>query len=279
MNYPMVKDFIEFKMRLNLKEKTLSEYAKSISKFLDYYRGLINKAHLTRSSYNSISKLTVQNYTFVLNETLAQSSIKKELAGLLQFFTFLFDNNIVSVNPIIGVQIPKEEIKREKKFMQIYEAELLFDNTVDTKVKLAIGFAYFNGLRVNEIAQLRVNNINLIKKTMTFKRKNGKIHTLPIAKSLMDILVDYDFGGKTLVFGVTTRQIQNWFKTEADKNDMTDEGVYSIHKLRASCASRLYRDGFDVASIQKFLNHEAIATTMIYLNISNDDFLSKFNGI
>ena len=279
-SYPMVEEFVSFKKQLNRKDKTVDEYVNSINKFNQYIITKTNKSHLTRMSYGTISKMDVQDYAIELRKNLSIPSVQKELAGLNQFYGFLEANQIVKTNIAKGIQIPKNDINPEKIFMEIWEGDKMFDGCENLRDKIIIGLGNYNGLRINEVASLKVENLNLAKGTMTFMRKNSKVHTLPISKHILPLLIEYVGDRKTgSLVGIKDNMIHKMFKAEAEKHGFTDEGKYSFHTFRACCASRLYKNGMQPFEIQKFLNHSTVDTTYRYLNISKDDFMTKFADI
>lgn len=272
----LLNDFVKFKTSINLQDKTIAEYEKSISKFIDYIQG--DKQRLNNQSLNNITSQDVQNYALLLRETYSINSVQKELAGIKQFFKYLKKRGIVQANPVQEIEMKKDDFHKEKKFMKVEEGDVLFSLAKNNRDKLIIGLGCYNGLRREEIAELNISDINLENNTMTFMRKNQKLHTLKISSKIIDIVrqeVEAKQGKYDKLIGVTPRRVNQIFDELCEEAGLNGE-QYHVHNLRAICASNLYANGFNPIQIQRFLNHSSLNTTLIYLDTSMDDFMKKF---
>lgn len=276
----LLKEFVKFKLELNLQRKTVIEYEKSIVKFMDYIKIEKNKSHLTNQSIANITSQDVQDYALMLRKSYSINSTQKELAGIKQFFKYLKKRNIVNENPVVDIEMKKNDVVKEKKFMNTKEGDLLFELAQSNRDKIIIGLACYNGLRINEVSQLKISDINLDKNTMTFVRKNQKIHTLKISTKIIGLIRD-EIKSRNVdmkLIGISTRMIGYIFNELCTIAGFNGE-QYHYHSLRAVCASSLYEKGFNPIQIQKFLNHSSLNTTLIYLDTNMDDFLAKFEEL
>ena len=169
--------------------------------------------------------------------------------------------------------------KRHKKLPVVLsrdEIKLIISSISNSKHKLMIGLAYGAGLRVSELIELRVGDIDLDRLILTVRDgKGGKDRLTVIPASLKSDLInltlhrapsDYVFestrGGK-----LTTRTAQIVFaralKAVAIKKNAT------FHSLRHSFATHLLESGVDVRYIQELLGHASISTTQIYTHMAN----------
>lgn len=169
--------------------------------------------------------------------------------------------------------------KRHKKLPVVLsrnEIKLIIDSISNRKHKLMIGLAYGAGLRVSEIIQLRLSDLDLDSLILTVRDGKGKkdrLTVIPVSlksdlisltrhKAPSDYVFESTRGGK-----LTTRTAQIVFA-----HALTASGVKknaTFHSLRHSFATHLLENGVDVRYIQELLGHASIATTQIYTHVAN----------
>ena len=165
--------------------------------------------------------------------------------------------------------------------MKVEEGDVLFNLAQNNRDKLIIGLGCYNALRREEVVELNISDINLENGTMKFLRKNKKMHTIKISSKIIDIIREqvenaWDKDGKLIGIGI--RRVNQIFDELCGQAGFVGK-QYHFHNLRAICASNLYAKGFNPVQIQKFLNHSSLKTTLIYLDISMDDFAKKFEDM
>lgn len=164
------------------------------------------------------------------------------------------------------------------KVMSTQELEHIFNNTLNLKHKLILQLAYGMGLRVSEIAALKISDIDTKRMIVHLKATKGKkdrIVNLP--KSVLPQLRTYyhKYQPKDYLFkgqyggAYSIRSIQAVFK-QALKRAGINRPI-GIHSLRHSYATHLLEYGTDVTLIQKLLGHNDIKTTRIYLSVSKKE--------
>ncbi|EKE19843.1 MAG: putative integrase [uncultured bacterium] len=156
------------------------------------------------------------------------------------------------------------------------EIEKIIDSISNAKHKLMISLAYAGGLRVSEVIDLKVKDLNLAELTIHIKGakcNKDRITVLP-EKLIADInnlisnrdLFDFVFaserGGK-----LTTRTAQIIFEKALTKTGIKKEATF--HSLRHSFATHLLENGVDVRYVQELLGHANIRTTQIYTKVTN----------
>lgn len=169
--------------------------------------------------------------------------------------------------------------KRHKKLPVVLsrdEIKLIIDSIRNNKHKLMIGIAYGAGLRVSELIELRVADIDLTSLCLTVRDgKGGKDRLTVIPASLKSELENltlhrvpsgYIFestrGGK-----LTSRTAQIIFARALKASGIKKNATF--HSLRHSFATHLLENGIDVRYIQELLGHASISTTQIYAHVAN----------
>jgi integrase/recombinase XerC len=205
-------------------------------------------------------------------------------------------DQLLSVNPFANVALPKVE-KSLPKF--IYENELsdFLDHIDTTTLKGKRDLALFEllygaGLRVSELVQLKLNEIDLHTKTLLIHGKGSKDRYVPIHQTAIDRMNDYlvlvrpvfkarndkpddrtlflNFKG----FALTTRGVRDILDKEISRQALTLN--VTPHSFRHSFATHLLNHGVDLRTVQELLGHVSLSTTQIYTKTSNESLKKTF---
>jgi len=169
--------------------------------------------------------------------------------------------------------------KRNKKLPVVLshtEIEKLIDATQNSKYRLMIALGYACGLRVSEVVNLKVRDLDideLIVYIRNAKGKKDRISVLPakLENDLRNLIAgkignEYLFasnrGGK-----LTTTSLQKMFRKSLAKTKI--KKLATFHSLRHSFATHLLENGTDVRYVQELLGHANIRTTQIYTKVTN----------
>ena len=270
-----IKLFLEFLQNdKKLSNNTLQSYKRDIQQFRDY----VNNNNI---NYAKAKEEDIKNYLEELKkEGKKTSTASRSLASIRSFYQFLLRTKKAKGDPTVSIQSPKIE-KRVPSVLTSEEVELLLDQPKDidlkgTRDKAMLEFAYATGMKVTEIIDLDIDDVNFSEDTVTCT--NGKkSRTIPLGALAERALREYveqarpilikDENTKALFVNVNgsrlTRQgfwkIVKYYKEQAhiDK-DITP------HVLRHSFATHLLQNGADLKSIQAMLGHSDISSTQVY---------------
>lgn len=156
------------------------------------------------------------------------------------------------------------------------EIEKIISNIGNNKHRLMISLAYGAGLRVSEVVNMRVKDINIAELTIHIKEAKGKkdritvfpkkmivdIQNLMAGKQGNDFVFESNRGGK-----LTTTTAQKVFENTLKRTGIQKEATF--HSLRHSFATHLLENGIDVRYIQELLGHQNIRTTQRYAQVTN----------
>lgn len=169
--------------------------------------------------------------------------------------------------------------KRSKKLPIVLsrtEISRIIEATENTKHKLMISLGYACGMRVSEVVNLKIGDLDIDELVVHIKGAKGKkdrISVLPekLQNDLRNMIagkvaVDYLFvsnrGGK-----LTTTSLQKMFRKSLHKTGVNKPATF--HSLRHSFATHLLENGTDVRYVQELLGHSNIRTTQIYTQVTN----------
>ena len=270
-----IKLFLEFLQNdKKLSNNTLQSYRRDIMQFRNYVNS--NNINYAKAKEDDIKGYLEE----IQREGKKTSTASRSLASIRSFYQFLLRTKKAKADPTVSIQSPKIE-KRTPSVLTSEEVELLLDQPKDvdlkgTRDKAMLEFAYATGMKVTEIIDLNVDDVNFEEDTVTCS--NGKkTRTIPLGALAEKALKEYveqarpilikNESNKALFVNVNgsrlTRQgfwkIVKYYKEQAhiDK-DITP------HVLRHSFATHLLQNGADLKSIQAMLGHSDISSTQVY---------------
>lgn len=199
----------------------------------------------------------------------SSTTISLAKSALKYYYDEVLHRNIVNfkapkVKRMLPVVLTKEEIKS------------LLDAAPTIKTKLIMMLLYSSGLRVSELTNLKVRDLELDQRLGWVRRgKGGKDRMFILSNVLVEELRSYlkNESITGFLFGndgqkMTARNIQKLIKYSAYKAGI-DKKI-SPHKLRHSFATHLLENGTDIRIIQELLGHSNLQTTQIYTQISSE---------
>lgn len=179
--------------------------------------------------------------------------------------------------------------KRKKKLPKVLsknEIRLMIEKTVNVKHKLIIQILYSSGLRLNELRNLKRNDLNLVDGTLMVRNgKGGKDRRTLLSKKLSLDINDYimrtPFKTEYLFEGrdgkISAKTIQKVISQAADRVGIR-KNVHP-HMLRHSFATHLLESGVNIKIIQQLLGHSKLETTQGYTYVASSNFRNIKNPL
>ena len=265
--------YIEKKLSTNTKDAYLSD----LNDFSSY---------LKNKDISAVTDNDIKKYINYLNDNNINSkSVARKIVSLRTFFNYIKRENIISVNPMEKITSPKLQ-KTLPKTLNMEEVNKLLDYEATTALeyrnKAMLELVYASGLRVSELVNLNVSDINFIDCYVKVFGKGKKERIVPISNICINVLEEYiKVYRDSLLKGHLTDKLflssygkgitrQGFFKNLKEiaiKQGITKD--FSPHTLRHSFATHLLEYGADLRSIGEMLGHENIKTTQIYTEVSN----------
>lgn len=278
----MKEKFLEkLKYEYNYSDLTINGYDYEITKFLDY----LNDNHL---DYKKINIDMIRNYLKYLDSLkYKKNSISKNLSSLRSYYKFLTEEKVVLTNPFKNISNPKKD-KKLPDFLNYEEINKLFDSA-DTKTPLGLRnrcileLLYDTGIRVSELVNLKINDIEFDKKAINILGKGKKERIVYYGDYLQEVLEKYINDSRKYLLNnklseylilnnngskITTRGVE--YIIDKMVNEAAIKHKISPHVLRHTFATHMLNGGADIKSIQQLLGHESLSTTGIYTHITND---------
>ena len=273
-------DYLKYERKLS--NNTVASYYENLKKFYLFFE---NK-NILKLSANEIRD-------FLYDDKIVARTRSHYLTVLNSFYNFLIENNIIKNNPCEVIKLPKLS-KKLPNYLTIEEVDRLLNiNTTkvyDYRNKAMMETLYACGIRVSELCNIKLSDIDFNEYTIKIFGKGSKERIVPINESSMEALKIYindyrPFLLKTKVsdyvfinnFGNVISRV-GFFKIL--KKLCKDAGIekdVSPHTLRHSFATHLLNNGANLRVIQHLLGHSNITTTQIYSHLSNESLKEAYN--
>lgn len=210
---------------------------------------------------------------------IAGSSIQRALSAIRSFYQFLGRSHGIRVNPAVGISAPKQGRKLPKtldadqlqKFLQPGKNEPL-----DLRDRAIAELFYSSGLRLSELCQLNIADIDFPSSLVTVLGKGRKTRTLPVGKMALAAIQNWlalkpATGDEAALFTslrgsrVKARNIQQRMRKLGTETGM-QQNIHP-HMLRHSFASHMLESSGDLRAVQELLGHADISSTQIYTHL------------
>lgn len=260
-----------------LSDNTKNAYEKDLYSFSNY---------LKDKNIKLVTTSDIKKYIKYLNDLgEKEKTIARKIVSIRTFFNYLMREKIINNNPCEKVESPKLK-KTLPKTLNEDEINKLLDinpkTALEWRNKAMLELMYATGLRVSELVELEINDINLKDNYVRVFGKGKKERIIPMADITTKIVDEYiNIYRESLLKGYLTDKVfisnygrgmtrQGFFKNL--KRIAKVQGIkkdFSPHTLRHSFATHLLEHGADLRSIGEMLGHENIKTTQIYTHVSN----------
>lgn len=239
----------------NYSENTISNYSSQVKCFLEYFNNVATKP-------SEISEKQIKDWLLLANSINGR---KHRISAVKLFYKY------TGKQPMKFKHI--EYPRTEKKLPQIIEKEFLLDaisKITNSKHKAIISLAYSTGMRVSEVCNLKISDIDSKRMIITIRQSKGrKDRIVGLSEKILEILRIYftEHKPKEYLFnGQFDLQYSHTSCNQIVKKYLGNE--YHFHLLRHSNATALLESGTDLRIIQKHLGHSSSKTTEIYTHVS-----------
>jgi site-specific recombinase XerD len=257
----------------------------------DYYE--ICKQKL---KYLNYSEKTITNYLFHINQFLSYSTVSpsrlksndfQEYLNNCKFSSISHQNQVINAIRFLykfGLNKKYDKVsfkrpKSEKKLPKVIDGEHIksqLSKIDNLKHRTILTLTYSVGLRVSEIINLKIDDIDSKRMIIHIKNAKGrKDRIVPLSQTVLEILRKYykRYNPSEYLFnGQSTNRYSIGSCQKIYKKYIDNQS--SIHTLRHSSATALLENGTDLRVIQKIIGHTNVKTTEIYTHVSNQ-ILSK----
>jgi integrase/recombinase XerD len=288
-----IQEFIgHCRFEKNLSPKTIKSYSIDLKQLTNFLIGRKYPVKLTR-----VTKIELREFLEEIS-SLKPKSIKRKVATIKAMFNYLEFEDKISSNPLRKMLIRIKEPQALPRVMDINEVAGIFRWAYMEKSKAkdmnrysylralrniaVVELLFATGARVSEIANLKVENINLITGTVKIRGKGNKERVIQICnKETLKALKDYyaafsekieTSGGFFLINRLGSKLSDQSIRTIVENlaNQARISRHITPHVFRHSFATLLLEKGVDIKYIQLLLGHTSIMTTQIYTHVNRE---------
>lgn len=288
---------------LNKSPNTVKEYNYDLNtflKFIMYHFRMTDEKEIKNINIHDMSIETLKKVTlddihaflfYLSNNYQSKAATRaRKVSSIRVFFNYLSNKtNLLDKNPAQNLETPKLE-KRMPKYLTLDDSKKLLETAMSESDRnkerdFAIITLFLNcGMRLSELVGINIKDINFKDEKMNVIGKGNKERTIYLNKACLNAVESYlevrpkdgvKFDSRDALFlserkeRISNRTVQYIVKQELRKSGL-DINKYSVHKLRHTAATLMYKYGnVDIRALQELLGHESISTTEIYTHVDN----------
>jgi integrase/recombinase XerC len=284
----------------NVSKHTLRNYSSDLGQFVNFVTPAREDGSRDDVPVEQMDNITIREWMSHLNsENKKKTSIARKLASLRTFFQFLVREGVLELNPAKLVTTPR--IERKLPTHLSMEDIVRFIESPDLNTDLGkrdraiLEFLYATGMRVSELVNLNLRDIDFKEKLVRVTGKRKKQRILPFGDPALQSLMYYlnearhellqntppherddqavflNYQGTRISERSVGRMVDKYIK------ECPDIKSISPHSLRHSFATHLLDSGADLRDIQELLGHARLSTTQIYTQVSMEKLIEVYD--
>tara|TARA_B100000287_G_scaffold433876_1_gene496719 strand:- start:56 stop:952 length:897 start_codon:yes stop_codon:yes gene_type:complete len=279
----LVETFIDsLWLEKNLSQNTLDSYKNDLNKFTLF----IEKSEKTalRADYF----LILSYLSYLLDKGFSSKTISRNISSLKSFYKYLLSTNQISNNPTTNIEAPKSGFFLPTT-LTVEETQQILDAPIETKHielrdKAMLYTLYATGMRISELVNLEMHNIDLTRGAVQVSGKGGKERLIPLTEQAVKMIKLYLMNSReklskgkdhTNTFvsthGKRITRHSFWHRIKVYIERVQIKKDVHPHTLRHAFATHMLNNGADLRSVQLLLGHSDLATTQIYTHVAQEE--------
>jgi integrase/recombinase XerD len=280
LNENFINDFIDYlRFERRLSKNTIVSYQRDLEK----YRFFLNVNKIKKIL--NVSNDQILYFLEFLYKTQNSSSVSRILSTLRTFYKYLVRDGKIQKNPFSSIKNPKLpkkilEILDEQEVKKFLES-IPSSSYLELRDKAMLELLYSCGMRVSEIVDLKLSDIDFDEGLIRFIGKGNKERITPVGDTAKDCLEKYIRAAR---YNLERERKSESVFLNKNGQKITRQGFWKIlkkyagkvnisknlypHLFRHSYATHMLERGADLRIVQELLGHSSISTTEIYTNIN-----------
>ena len=264
---------------------TIASYMNDLNIFISYLDSL-------NIDYLKVTREDILNYLKSIKDK-NELTLSHNISVLRSFYKFLMLEEKISKNPMENIDLPKLS-KKLPSVLTVDEVDKLLNidlnDMYDYRNKAMLELLYASGLRVSELINLKVEDVDMENDLVKTLGKGSKMRIIPFGNYALEALKKYIYEYRS---DFIKKEVSEYLFLNNHGKKMTRQGFFKIlkgialkqgikkeispHTIRHSFATHLLNGGADLRSIQEMLGHSNLATTQIYTNISREELKKNYH--
>ena len=275
MDVQLLSEYLEYiEIEKGLSSNTIDAYRRDLSSFIDFC------SEKGANDVQDVGRTHLNAYIMNLHDkNINTRSVVRKIASLRGFFRWLSANSYINSNPVQTLEQPKLP-KKLPKVMTLEEIKEIFHSNLTTTQSLIVELLYDCGLRVSELVNLKISNIDVKSKYIQCYGKGSKERVIPFGQRAKDAILKYMKERDIILLKNKIDTKDLLLKENGSK--ITRQDVYNLiralgqrinkhispHTLRHTFATHLLDNGADLRVVQELLGHSDVSTTQLYTHIT-----------
>ena len=211
----------------------------------------------------------------LLEKGISPRSVNRKISTLKSYFKFLIMEGVLVENPMVKVVAPKSK-KRLPVFIEEDQIESLLNEVpfeegfVGERNKLIIELFYVTGIRLSELINIKISDIDFQNQLIKVLGKRNKERLIPLSSSMIEELNNFiennqqnqflftNLDGKKLYTKLVYRLVNKYI------GEISSVNKKSPHILRHTFATHMLNNGADINAIKELLGHANLSATQVY---------------
>jgi len=243
----------------------------------------------------STNKETITKYLNSLYEkNHSKSTISRKLSALRVFYNYLLKKNLVTTNYFDTIKNPKKT-KNLPKYVKEIDIDKMFEipdltNPLGQRNSLIIHMLYATGLRISELINIKIKDLNISDRTIRVLGKGAKERVVVYGQNTMKSLELYLKDG----YQELNVHASDYLFLNKNGDKLSDRYIrmmlddiilkasismhVSPHMLRHTFATSMLNNGADLVSVKDLLGHASLNTTSIYTHVTNEMIMKVYES-
>jgi integrase/recombinase XerD len=282
--YQYTNEFSEYLgIQKNVSKNTIAAYNRDVAGFCKYL------SQKTGADLKEVSNTDIVAYLIKLkNNGKSAATLNRNTASLRMFYNFMQELSYIGANPTADIKSPKV-VRKEPEYLTITEVDKLLslpDKSVKgVRDKAILEVLYATGIRVSEVIEANIEDVNLRMGFITCTGEFGKARIIPMGRPARAAMEEYIFEARPKLLKTKVNENQALFVNYLGER-ITRQGLWKLLKeyakkagidnkitpqtLRNSFAVHMIQNGADLKSLQELLGHEDISATQAYLSVTKN---------
>ena len=261
---------------------TLEAYSRDVREFIAF-EGSRSMTDITETSGTEI--VAFLHELKISGKSVA--TVNRKLASLRAFFNYLIEAGLMKENPTTAIRSPKID-RKNLEYLTIEEVDRLLsvpdDSIKGIRDRAILELLYATGIRVSELIDADVSDINLRMGFITCAGEKSKPRIVPLGRPARAALENYIYDGRSALIKGNKDETALFVNYYGKR--ITRQGLWKLlkeygvkagldHKLtpniiRNSFAVHMLQNGADLKSLQELMGHEDISATQVYLSVTKN---------
>ena len=272
----------EFKSYLMYEKMFSSNTVNSYVRDLEEFNSFLESEYIKHVTYKDIRSYLAHMY----NKKYSSRTISRKLSAIRSFYKYEVNKGVIRDNPCLLISNPKVE-KKLPNYLSYNEIETMLE-VPDTfknnslRDKLIIETLYSTGIRVSELVNIKVKDIDFYNNQILILGKGNKERYVIFGNTLKDMLKEYisiKSDSEYLITNKYNKKMSTRSIEEIVKKIVKIDGIknkVTPHTIRHTFATHMLNEGADLRVVQELLGHENLKTTEVYTHVSNERLRSVY---